>query len=66
MSDHILTNDGMGLRVPHGYRLLDRGKLTGFGTWDLSKKTPEDLARIGLERVCDPSQEGNLFGEVEK
>lgn len=64
--NHILKNDGMGLHVPHGYRLVNRHKLTGFGTWDLSTKTAEDLARIGLERVCDPGQEGNLFGEVDR
>ena len=64
MTDHVLKNDCMGLRVPHGYRVVERSKLTGFGIWDLSTKTAEDLARIGLERVCDPGQEGNLFGEV--
>ena len=65
MSDHILTNDGMGLRVPHGYRLIDRGKLPN-GATNSQPLTVSYLARIGLERVCDPSQEGNLFGEVEK
>jgi hypothetical protein len=66
MSDHILTNDGMGLRVPHGYRLLDRSKLPTTSGMTLFGLMPKDLERIGLERVCDPAQEGNLFGEVEK
>lgn len=64
--NHVLKNDGMGTSVPHGYRIIDRSKLPITGGMTLFGLMANDLARIGLERVCDPGQEGNLFGEVDR
>jgi hypothetical protein len=63
----LLVIDGFGTKVPHGYRVLDVLKVPRkHGETDLSRLSVSELAAIGIERVCDPAQEGDLFGEVEK
>lgn len=58
-----LVIDGFGMKVPHGYRVVDICRVPKrMGETDLSHLSASELAAIGVERVCDPAQEGDLFG----